>query len=116
MTGSATTEELYNSATPSPRPSPRPPAQGSPPPSPFHLLPLPSTPLLSGRQSPSLRVCGQGMEKPVSSSESPAIALVADAAINDDSVNLNSAVNLTSSCCPNTETTLPTRTTTSLSE
>merc|ERR1712004_592765 len=91
MTGSATTEELYHSATPSPRPSPHPPAQGSPPPSPSHLLPLPSTPLLSCRRSPSLRVCGQGMEKPVSSSGSPAIALVADAAIDGDSVNSNSA-------------------------
>ena len=50
---------------------------------------------------------------------SPAIALVADAAIDGDSVNSNSAVILTSSSCPNTETTLPTRATnvtTSLSE
>ena len=119
MTGSATTEELYHSATPSPRPSPHPPAQGSPPPSPLHLLPLPSTPLLSGRRSSPLRVCGQGMEKPVSSSGSLAIALVADAAIDGDSVNSNSAVILTPSSCPNTETTLPftvTNATTSLSE
>ena len=48
-----------------------------------------------------------------------AIALVADAAIYDDSVNSNSAVILTSSSCPNTETTHPskaTNATTSLSE
>ena len=115
MTGSATTEELHHSATPYPRPSHPHPAQGSPPPSPSHLLPLPSTPLLSGRRSPSLRVCGQEMAKP----GSLAIALVADAAIDGDSVNSNSAVILTSSSCPNTETTLPSKAinaTTSLSE
>ena len=97
MTASATTEEQQHSSSPSPHPPspPRPPN-------------LPSTPLLSGRRSPSP---GEGPQSSLQENRrrpvvgSREIAVAAAASAETSSVNSNCAVTVNSSpsSCPATE-------------
>merc|ERR1719341_1181551 len=99
MTASATTEEQQHSSSPSPRP-----------PSPSrlpNLLLLPSTPLLSSRQSPSptgpQSSPQENRRRPMMASREIAVAAAASAEAG--SVNSNCAVTVTTSTssCPATE-------------